>query len=82
MTDNIIHFPTTYLPTFEELERLDSWQTQWKVWRAELRQEWDIQGLRGHERVVSLERFHIGCRRNWKIFTGMKNNIEFVDKSG
>ena len=79
---DLIYLPTSYIPSFEEAQRLDEWQRQWKLWRAELRHEFDIKGFTGYERMISLEKFHQGCRKNWQIFQGGKFLLALGEKSG
>jgi len=79
--DNLLHFPTNYTPTFEESQRLESWQRQWKVWRMELVADWDKLGLDGYQRMISRQKFYTGCRDNWKIYPGFKKEVYTKTKS-
>jgi hypothetical protein len=79
---NVLFLNTFYLPTHEELIRLENIQRQIAGWRAELHREWDLRRFTPGERYLSKQRFHHGIRDQWKIYTGFKcekstNLLEF-----
>jgi hypothetical protein len=73
--NELLDFPTSYVPSTEELERLDAMQRQWKLWRVELVREWDIKHFDYNRRMISKNIFHKGCRMNWKIFVNEEKEI-------
>ena len=74
MNDNLLDFPTDYLPSEEEFTRLNNIQRTIESWRKSLVHEWDMKHFSAGERLISRERFHTGVRDNWKIFQGFKEN--------
>jgi hypothetical protein len=67
---NVLFLNTPYLPTHEELIRLENIQRQIAGWRAELMREWDNRRFTPGERYLSKQRFHHGVRDQWKIYQG------------
>lgn len=67
---NVLFLNTPYLPTHEELIRLENIQLQIAGWRAELHREWDLRRFTPGERYLSKQRFHHGVRDQWKIYQG------------
>jgi hypothetical protein len=68
---NVLFINTLYLPTIQELERLDNIQRQISGWRADLLREWDLRRFTPGERYLSKERFHNGIRQQWRIYPGL-----------
>lgn len=73
----LIPFPTSYLPTFDEYQRLEAVQRQIKLWRAELSHEQMMRGMNYGERILSWEAFHNGWRNNLKVIKGYKGSLLF-----
>ncbi len=69
---------TYYLPTHEELIRLDNVQRQIAGWRAELAREWQLKRFSPGEIYLSKQRFHNGIIDTWKIFPGFKEENKEV----
>jgi hypothetical protein len=70
---NVRYLTTGYLPTHEEWVRLESWQRQLSLWRAELSYQQREKGLTEQERLLSKAIFHNSVRSNWKVYEGGKN---------
>jgi hypothetical protein len=68
---NVLFLNTSYLPTHEELIRLENIQRQIAGWRAELHREWDNRRFTPGERYLSKERFHNGIRHQWLVYPGL-----------
>jgi hypothetical protein len=82
---NVLFLNTPYLPTHEELIRLENIQRQIAGWRAELHREWELRRFTPGERYLSKQRFHHGVRDQWKIYRGFKcekstNLLEFKEE--
>lgn len=77
---NVLFISTLYLPTHEELIRLDNIQREIAGWRAELAREWQLKRFTPGEKYLSKERFHTGIRQNWKIYLGFKNQVYSEEK--
>jgi len=71
----ILDFPTNYLPTIQEYERLDNIQKEISRWRVDLIRGWDNRHFNAGERYLSRLRFHYGIRDQWKIYSGFKNQL-------
>jgi len=80
---NVLFMNTCYLPTHEELIRLDNVQRQIASWRAELAREWQLKRFTPGEIYLSKQRFHNGIRNNWKVFSGFKeeNKEVYISKA-
>lgn len=76
----VLFFPTTYWPDFEEQQRLLSWQRSWDLWRAKLRYDQREAKLTGFQAALSTMRYHTGVRDNWKLYQGLKEEIEREEK--
>lgn len=75
---NVLFINTLYLPTIQELERLDNIQRQISGWRADLMREWENRRFTPGERYLSKQRFHHGVRDQWKIYPGFKDQTAIV----
>jgi hypothetical protein len=75
---DILIFPTSYLPTIQEHERLDNIQKEISRWRVDLIREWDNRHFNAGERYLSRLRFHHGIRDQWKIYPGFKGQWQPV----
>lgn len=75
----LVPFPTTYLPTIQELERLNNIQKEIASWRVELIREWDKRFFNAGERWLSRQAFHHGLRDNWRIYPGFKGQWKEED---
>lgn len=73
--DNILPFPTDYLPSFEEHQRLEGIQTMLTQWRAELSREHKLKSLNAGQIWLSKQRFHNGIRDTWKIYQGLAKEM-------
>lgn len=73
--NNIVIFPTSYLPTFEELQRLDNIQATIAGWRRDLRAEHEKRFFNAYQIMISRQNFHNGIRDNWKVYPGLKESI-------
>lgn len=73
--NNLIEFPTRYIPSNAEYERLWSWQLAIRGWRRQLVHDWDMAGFDGYHRAISKEKFHQGVRNNWVIHLGYKDTL-------
>lgn len=71
---NVIFLNTLYLPTIQELERLENIQRQIAGWRADLVREWDVRRFTPGERYLSKQRFHHGVRDQWRIYLGFRDD--------
>jgi hypothetical protein len=69
---NVLPFPSAYTPTFEELERLNSWQRAIDLWRAELSREHKLKSFTPAEIQVSKQLFAVGVRKRWQVHQGLK----------
>jgi hypothetical protein len=77
---NILFINTNYLPTHEELIRLENVQRTIAGWRAELLREQQFKKFTSGEIYLSKQRFHNGVRDTWRIFPGFKNQVYTEDK--
>jgi len=75
---DILIFPTSYLPTIQEYDRLDNLQKEISRWRVDLIREWDNKHFNAGERYLSRLRFHHGIRDQWKIYPGFKGQWQPV----
>lgn len=74
MSAQVIYLPTTYLPDFEETKRLEKWQQQLDLWKAELAYQQKLKRMSPGEIYQSKERFHYGVRDSWRVFQGLKGD--------
>lgn len=82
---NVLFLNTLYLPTIQELNRLDNIQREISGWRADLAREWQLRKFSTGEKYLSKLRFHNGIRDRWLIYPGFKcenfsNLLEFDPK--
>jgi len=77
---SVLFINTGYLPTHEEWVRLENVQRTIAGWRAELLREQQFKKFSPGEIYLSKERFHIGIRDNWKIYSGFKNQVYTKEK--
>jgi hypothetical protein len=74
---NLLHFPTSYVPTFEEMNRLESWQRAIDGWRRDLHYEHTIKRFDAYHIMISREKFHQGVRSRWLVYIGFKDSRLF-----
>lgn len=73
---NVLFLNTNYLPTHDELIRLENIQREIAGWRAEIAREWQLKRFNPGEIYLSKQRFHNGIRHHWKVFPGFKEEVK------